>query len=36
MLAVLERRQPGDSVSLSVWRGGQTRKVTAVLAAADN
>jgi S1-C subfamily serine protease len=36
MLAVLERRQPGDTVSLSVWRGGQVRKVNAVLAASDN
>jgi S1-C subfamily serine protease len=36
MLAVLERSQAGDTVSLSVWRGGQTRKVSAVLAAADN
>ena len=32
MLEVLERRQPGDSVTLSVWREGQTRKQTLVLA----
>ena len=31
MLAQLERRQPGDSVSLSVWRSGQTRKQSVVL-----
>ncbi len=31
MLTVLETRQPGDTVTLTVWRGGQTRKVQAVL-----
>jgi S1-C subfamily serine protease len=31
MLAQLERRQPGDSVTLSVWRNGQTRKQSVVL-----
>ena len=35
MLEVLERRQPGDSVTLSVWREGQTRKQTLVLAASE-
>ncbi len=35
MLAQLERRQAGDNVSLTVWRSGQTRKVSATLAAAD-
>jgi S1-C subfamily serine protease len=35
MLTLLERRQPGDSVNLSVWRGGQTRRVAAVLGAAE-
>jgi S1-C subfamily serine protease len=32
MLAVLERRQPGDSVTLTVWRAGQTRRQAVVLA----
>ncbi|HEY6087602.1 MAG TPA: trypsin-like peptidase domain-containing protein [Burkholderiaceae bacterium] len=31
MLTQLERRQPGDSVTLSVWRSGQTRKQSVVL-----
>jgi S1-C subfamily serine protease len=35
MLTLLERRQPGDSVTLGVWRGGQTRRVTAVLGSAE-
>jgi S1-C subfamily serine protease len=35
MLSLLERRQPGDTVTLSVWRGGQTRKIAVPLAAAD-
>ncbi len=35
MLSQLERRQPGETVTLTVWRGGQTRKQSAVLAAAD-
>jgi S1-C subfamily serine protease len=36
MLAQLERRQAGDTVSLTVWRAGQSRKVSAVLTAGDN
>jgi S1-C subfamily serine protease len=32
MLTALERRSPGDTVSLSVWRNGQTRKLNLVLA----
>jgi S1-C subfamily serine protease len=35
MLSQLERRAPGDSVTLTLWRGGQTRKVAAVLAAGE-
>jgi S1-C subfamily serine protease len=35
MLALLERRQPGETVTLSIWRNGQTRKQAAVLAAAS-
>jgi S1-C subfamily serine protease len=35
MLTVLERRQPGETVTLTVWRGGQLRKLTVVLGAAD-
>jgi S1-C subfamily serine protease len=35
MLAALEQRQPGDSVTLTVWRGGSTRKVNATLAAGE-
>jgi len=35
MLAQLERRQPGDSVTLSLWRNGQTRKQRVVLASGD-
>ena len=31
MLTVLERRQPGDTVTLTVWRAGQTRKQAVVL-----
>ncbi len=31
LLNVLERSQPGDKVSLTVWRAGQTRKLTATL-----
>jgi S1-C subfamily serine protease len=31
LLSQLERRQPGDSVTLSVWRSGQTRKLAVVL-----
>jgi S1-C subfamily serine protease len=35
MLMQLERRQPGQSVTLSVWRAGQTRQQSVVLGAAD-
>ncbi len=35
MLALLERRQPGETVTLSVWRNGQTRRQAVVLAAAQ-
>jgi S1-C subfamily serine protease len=35
MLMQLERRQPGQSVTLSVWRAGQTRQQAVVLGAAD-
>ncbi len=35
MLALLERRQPGETVTLSVWRNGQTRRQPVVLAAAQ-
>ena len=35
MLNQLERRQPGDTVMLSVWRSGQTRKQAVVLVAAE-
>ncbi len=35
MLAVLERRQPGDAVTLRVWREGRTRNVEARLASSD-
>ncbi|MDO9075091.1 MAG: trypsin-like peptidase domain-containing protein [Rubrivivax sp.] len=35
MLAVLERRQPGQSVTLSVWREGRERKQALVLAAPE-
>jgi S1-C subfamily serine protease len=35
MLAQLERRAPGDSVTLTVWRGGQTRKQAVTLAAGE-
>ena len=35
MLTLLERRQPGDTVTLTVWRNGQTRKVGVPLAAAE-
>lgn len=31
MLTVLERRQPGDTVTLTVWRAGQSRKQSVVL-----
>jgi S1-C subfamily serine protease len=32
MLTLLERRQPGDTVTLTVWRAGQTRRQSVVLA----
>ena len=35
MLSLLERRQPGDTVTLTLWRAGQTRKQSVVLAASD-
>jgi S1-C subfamily serine protease len=35
MLSNLERRQPGDRVTLTVWRAGQTRKVAVTLAASE-
>ncbi len=35
MLAQLERRQPGDSVTLSLWRNGQLRKQRVVLASGE-
>ena len=31
MLSQLERHQPGDSVTLTLWRGGQQRKQALVL-----
>jgi S1-C subfamily serine protease len=33
MLTLLENRQPGDTVTLTVWRDGRTRKQALVLAA---
>ena len=35
MLAKLERRQPGDTVTLTLWRSGQIRKQEVVLIAAE-
>jgi S1-C subfamily serine protease len=35
MLAALEERQPGETVQLTVWRAGQTRKVAVVLGAGE-
>ena len=35
MLSALERRQPGESVTLTVWRSGQTRKLSVVLVASE-
>jgi S1-C subfamily serine protease len=35
MLAQLEQRQPGDNVTLTVWRGGNSRKVAVTLAAGE-
>jgi len=36
MLTALERLQPGDSCTLSVWRSGATRKLTVTLAESDD
>ncbi len=35
MLSQLEKRQPGERVTLTVWREGRTRKQAATLAASD-
>ncbi len=35
MLTLLERRQPGETVTLSLWRNGQLRKQAVVLGATD-
>ena len=35
MLAQLERRQPGDTVTVTLWRSGTTRKQPVVLAAGE-
>ncbi len=35
MLGLLEKRAPGDSVTLSVWRDGATRRLSVVLASGD-
>ena len=35
MLTALEKRQPGDSVTLTVWRAGKARKVQAVLGSGE-
>ena len=35
MLTALEKRQPGDTVQLSVWRAGKVRQAAAVLASGD-
>ena len=35
MLTLLERRQPGDTVTLTLWRAGQTRKQAVVLGSSD-
>ncbi len=35
MLSLLEKRAPGDNVTLSVWRDGQTRRLKVVLAAGE-
>jgi S1-C subfamily serine protease len=35
MLAQLERRQPGESVTLTLWRAGNTRRQAVVLAAGE-
>ena len=35
MLTQLGRRQPGDTVTLTVWRGGATRETSVGLAAGE-
>ena len=35
VLTVLEQRQPGDTVTLTVWRNGRVRKVAVVLGSSD-
>jgi S1-C subfamily serine protease len=35
LLTQLEGRQPGDSVTLTLWRAGKTRKQAVALAAAQ-
>lgn len=35
MLTLLERRAPGDTVTLTLWRGGASRKQSLVLAAGE-
>ena len=35
MLTLLERRQPGDAVTLTLWRAGQTRKQPVVLGTSE-
>lgn len=35
MLGLLEQRQIGEKVVLSVWRAGQTRRVNATLGSSD-
>jgi S1-C subfamily serine protease len=35
MLSKLERRQPGDTVTLTLWRSGQSRKQDVALVAAE-
>jgi S1-C subfamily serine protease len=35
MLSLLERRSAGDSVTVTLWRNGQTRKQAVVLVAAE-
>jgi S1-C subfamily serine protease len=35
LLGALERYQPGDKVTLSLWRDGKTRRQEVTLAASD-
>jgi len=35
MLTLLERRAAGDTVTLTLWRGGASRKQSLVLAAGE-